>query len=98
MKRDYKLSLKDIISAMESIEKFVEDMSLEELNQDDKTSSADLVQTLAPEHDRSNYGEPSAGLTPSDLYREHHALDALENSKKAKKLTEDILKVLNIKI
>lgn len=40
MKRDYKLFIKDIISAVESIEKFVEGMNLEEFNQDDKTSSA----------------------------------------------------------
>lgn len=40
MKRDYKLFLKDIILAMESIERFVEGMSIEELTQDDRTSSA----------------------------------------------------------
>ena len=40
MKRDHKLFLKDIIEAMESIENFVEDMDLEELAEDDKTSSA----------------------------------------------------------
>ncbi len=40
MNRDYRLFIKDIISAMESIEGFVEGMSLEELIQDDKTSSA----------------------------------------------------------
>ena len=40
MRRDYSLFIKDILSAAESIEKFVEDMSLEELRLDDKTSSA----------------------------------------------------------
>jgi uncharacterized protein with HEPN domain len=40
MKRDYKLFIKDIISAMESTERFVEDISLDELIHDDKTSSA----------------------------------------------------------
>lgn len=40
MKRDYKLFLKDIILAMESVERFVEAMSIEELTQDDRTSSA----------------------------------------------------------
>lgn len=40
MRRDYKLFIKDIISAMESIETFVEGMTLNELMQDDKTSSA----------------------------------------------------------
>jgi uncharacterized protein with HEPN domain len=40
MRRDYSLFIKDILSATESIEKFVEDISLEELRLDDKTSSA----------------------------------------------------------
>ncbi|MHA1210214.1 MAG: HepT-like ribonuclease domain-containing protein [Candidatus Freyarchaeota archaeon] len=40
MNRDYKLFLRDIIQAMESIEKFVEGMSYEEFREDDKTSSA----------------------------------------------------------
>jgi len=40
MNRDYRLFIKDVISAMESIERFVEGMSLEKLMQDDKTSSA----------------------------------------------------------
>ena len=39
-KRDHKLFIKDIIAAMESIEKFVGDMTLEELESDEKTSSA----------------------------------------------------------
>ena len=40
MKRDYQLFLKDIIAAMESIEEFIGDMTLEELKADEKTSSA----------------------------------------------------------
>lgn len=40
MKRDQKLFLNDIVSAMESIESFVEGMTLEEVEKDDKTSSA----------------------------------------------------------
>ena len=40
MKRNYKLFIKDIISAMKSIEKFVEGLSLDEVKEDDKTSSA----------------------------------------------------------
>ena len=39
-KRDHKLFIKDIIVAMDSIEKFVGDMTLEELKDDEKTSSA----------------------------------------------------------
>jgi uncharacterized protein with HEPN domain len=40
LKRDYRLFLKDIIDAMESIEGFVEGMELEDFARDDKTSSA----------------------------------------------------------
>jgi len=38
--RDYKIYLKDIVNAMESIEGFVEGMDFEEFKEDDKTSSA----------------------------------------------------------
>ena len=38
--RDYQLYLKDILSAMDSIETFVEGMSFEEFRADDKTASA----------------------------------------------------------
>ena len=38
--RDYQLYLKDILSAMDSIEAFVEGMSFEEFRADDKTASA----------------------------------------------------------
>jgi uncharacterized protein with HEPN domain len=40
MKRDHQLFIKDIISAMKSIEEFVEGLSLDEVEEDDKTSSA----------------------------------------------------------
>lgn len=40
MKRDYKLFLRDIIDAMDSIEEFLGDMNFNELSKDDKTSSA----------------------------------------------------------
>jgi len=40
MKRNYKIYLKDILKAMENIEKFVENMSFKEFREDDKTSSA----------------------------------------------------------
>ncbi|MBS3095967.1 DUF86 domain-containing protein [Candidatus Woesearchaeota archaeon] len=39
-KRDYKLFIKDIIDAMEHIEEFAGDMALDELEADEKTSSA----------------------------------------------------------
>lgn len=38
--RNYQLYLKDILSAMDSIEAFVEGMSFEEFRADDKTASA----------------------------------------------------------
>jgi uncharacterized protein with HEPN domain len=38
--RDYKLYIKDILAAMDSIEAFVEDMGLEQFREDDKTMSA----------------------------------------------------------
>jgi uncharacterized protein with HEPN domain len=38
--REYKLYLVDIISAMDSIESFVEGLSFEEFQRDDKTASA----------------------------------------------------------
>jgi uncharacterized protein with HEPN domain len=38
--RDYKLYLKDILAALESIEGFVEGMDFESFKKDDKTSSA----------------------------------------------------------
>ena len=40
MKRDYKLFIKDIVDAIESIEKFVAGMNFEEFKNDDKTVSA----------------------------------------------------------
>ena len=39
-KRDSKLFIKDIVDAMEHIEEFVENMALDELEADEKTSSA----------------------------------------------------------
>jgi len=40
MYRNYELYLKDILSAIGSIEKFVKDMDFEKFERDDKTSSA----------------------------------------------------------
>jgi uncharacterized protein with HEPN domain len=40
MKRNYYLFLKDIVQAMEAIEKFVQGMNFEKFIEDDKTSSA----------------------------------------------------------
>jgi len=38
--RNYRIYLKDIFNALESIEKFIQDMNFEEFKKDDKTSSA----------------------------------------------------------
>jgi uncharacterized protein with HEPN domain len=38
--REYKLYLADILAAMESIERFIEGMTFEEFQKDDKTASA----------------------------------------------------------
>jgi len=40
MTRNYKIYLKDILNAMQSIEKFIENMGFEEFRADDKTTSA----------------------------------------------------------
>ena len=40
MRRDYKLFLEDICNAIEAIEKFVEGMSFEQFEEDDRTVSA----------------------------------------------------------
>lgn len=59
---------------------------------------ANIVREIAPEHGRTSYGEPTAGLVPSDIYKEKHASNAFEKGKKAKNITEKVLKELNIKI
>jgi len=61
--RDYRLYLKDILAAIESIEAFVEGMDLETFQADDKTSSAVLrkfeiigeATKQIPEKVRQNY-------------------------------------------
>ncbi|MEM2437611.1 MAG: HEPN domain-containing protein [Thermoproteota archaeon] len=55
-----------------------------------------MVTELAPEHGRSTYGEPSAGLLPSDIYKEEHASSALEKAKRAREIAETILSQLNV--
>lgn len=64
---------------------------------DEVRELANLAREIAPEHGRSTYGEPSSGLVPSDIYKEKHALNALENSRKARRITERILNSLDIK-
>jgi len=65
---------------------------------DDVIGLAGLARELAPEHSRSSYGEPSAGLVPSDIYVEDHASDALRKGRKARKVAERVLSSLNVKL
>lgn len=57
---------------------------------------ADMTRTLAPEHSRSTYGEPSRGLTPADIYSEAHAIDAFNKAKKAREVARKVLEALKI--
>lgn len=57
-----------------------------------------MVREMAPERGRSSYGEPSAGLTPSDIYEEGHASNALEKTKKARIIVERVLERLNVRL
>lgn len=59
---------------------------------------AALARDMAAEHGRTSYGEPSAGLTPSDIYGEDHASNALKISRNARIFAERVLKGLNIKL
>lgn len=63
---------------------------------DEVKELAALAREMAPEHGRSTYGEPSAGLVPSDIYREGHASSALKNGRKAKKMAERVLERSNM--
>nr|MDO8135585.1 hypothetical protein [Candidatus Njordarchaeum guaymaensis] len=65
---------------------------------DDVKKLADLAREMAPEHGRSSYGEPSAGILPSDIYREDHASDSLDRARKARKTTDEVLRQLNIMV
>lgn len=65
---------------------------------EDAKKLANLAMEIAPEHGRTTYGEPNTGLIPSDIYKREHALNALENARKAKEITKRILSKLNIKL
>ncbi len=58
---------------------------------------SELAGEIAPEHGRSAYGEPIAGLTPSDIYGEDHAKDSLEKAGEARDITDKIFSRLNIR-
>ncbi|MEM3727406.1 MAG: DNA-binding protein [Candidatus Bathyarchaeia archaeon] len=64
---------------------------------DNARKLAILAKETAPEHGRSTYGEPTAGLLPSDIYMENHALNALEKAKEAEEIVKKIFNQLNIR-
>ncbi|MEM3392719.1 MAG: DNA-binding protein [Candidatus Bathyarchaeia archaeon] len=63
---------------------------------DNARKLANLAKEFAPEHGRSTYGEPTAGLLPSDIYTKNHALNALEKAKEAEEIVKKIFNQLNI--
>ncbi len=65
---------------------------------DDIKELISSARELAPEHGRSTYGEPSAGLVPSDIYEEAHASSALEKGRRARSIVEKVLLMLKIKL
>lgn len=64
----------------------------------DAEELAQLAREMAPEPGRSTYGEPAAGLAPSEIYRKNHASKAIKHCKKAEAISQEILKKLNVKL
>ena len=58
---------------------------------------ADIVETLAPEHGRATYGEPSRGLTPWDIYSREDAERALDYARRALRYARRVLDDLGYK-
>jgi HEPN domain-containing protein len=74
---------------------------LEQIPDDSVGSVKKLVafaREMAPEHGRSSYGEPSAGIVPSEMYKEEHASNALEAARKARETVEMVLERFDIKL
>jgi HEPN domain-containing protein len=65
---------------------------------EDVQELAVATREMAPEHGKASYGEPTAGLTPSDIYEEEHASNALKKTEKARKIAEKVLERLNIRL
>lgn len=59
---------------------------------------ARLAREMAPEYGRTAYGEPSRGLTPSDLYGKEHAHEALNKAVRARDITMRTLEILEVPI
>ena len=54
-----------------------------------------LAEELAPEHGRSTYGEPEAGLTPWDIYSKEDAERAVSYASEAYSIASYILDVIS---
>ena len=59
---------------------------------------ASVSHEVAPEHGRSSYGEPTAGLAPSDIYIKQHAEDALTKAKRAKDAADTALNRMKVQV
>ncbi|MEM1538289.1 MAG: HEPN domain-containing protein [Candidatus Nezhaarchaeales archaeon] len=59
---------------------------------------AATAKEMVSEHGRASYGEPAEGLTPMDIYKEVHAVDALKKAEKAKTISEKAFKRLNVSL
>ena len=57
-----------------------------------------IARDTAPEHGRSTYGEPDAGLTPSDIYGEEHASSMLEKARRSKEIADEVLRQLKVEL
>lgn len=66
--------------------------------QDEARELAKIARELAPEHGRSVYGEPSRGLTPSDIYGEGHANGALSKAAIAEDTVRKVFKMLEVEV
>lgn len=65
---------------------------------DEVRELAASAREMAPEHGRSSYGEPGAGLVPSDIYGKDHASNALKKGRKAMEIAERVLNRLNVRL
>jgi HEPN domain-containing protein len=57
---------------------------------------ADIAGTLAPEHGRATYGEPTRGLTPWDIYGRGDAERAVNYARRAVELMRTVLRELGV--
>lgn len=64
--------------------------------QDAATRLAEIARSLASEHGRAAYGEPSRGLTPWGIYGDAEAFEALAKARRAYKIMTIILRNLKV--